>query len=523
LLQLKSQQKDDEKSEEESDLDFGSDADDDSASDYEEEEMKLKPWQQKKKTQKATSRLDSYEERSEASDEEMEDVSARAPAVEAELEDYLKVTLPRRRLARWCNEPFFDQAVLRCFVRLFIGESDDRKKCYRLCEIVGVEKSRSEYKFPTTTSHEKPVSKHHATVKRIHLPQLLPLLANENALREQITTSKALRLKIGKNEKSFPMYLVSDSRPTEDDVRNYVSVQKASRQDVLGRREATRLRKKQDELVNNYTYTQADIEKNVAERKQTGKALTNLGLEQTRVAIVLQAAHSALDDAKRRLEDAKRAHLEAPEDSEELKNAIEEAEDAVAEAKAGLEEKKEEEKRILAVVEKRKKKLSRRQKDQNWAKVNERAAKMNQNADFESYKEQQAKKEAEAKSGSEPRFNPYARRKVKPKILWEVGQKEEKKDDDATKAVDNETREDAGTTESIRDDQVMNDVPQEDVLASQQGAFIGERHQFSIDDEALAPDATSILGTNRKKQNTTRVRKGLSLAQYQERKAVGTL
>jgi RNA polymerase-associated protein RTF1 len=175
------------------------------------------------------------------------------------------------------------------------------------------------------------------------------------------------------------------------------------------------------------------------------------------------------------------------------------------------------------VVGKRKKKLSRRQKDQNWAKVNERAAKINQNADFESYKEQQAKKEAEAKSGSEPRFNPYARRKVKPKILWEVGQKEEKKDDDATNAVDNETREDAGTIEATKDNQVMNDVPQEDVLASQKAAFLGERHQFSIDDEALAPDATTILGINRKKHKGTPLRKGLSLAQYQERKAAGTL
>jgi RNA polymerase-associated protein RTF1 len=224
------------------------------------------------------------------------------------------------------------------------------------------------------------------------------------------------------------------------------------------------------------------------------------------------------------LEDAKRAHLEASDnDSEELKRVIEEAEEAVIEAKVNLEVKKEEEQHILAVVESRKKKLSRRQKDQNWAKVNERAAKMNQNADFESYKEQQAKKEAEAKSGSEPRFNPYARRRVKPKILWEVGQKEEKKDDDATKAGDNETRDDAGTSEATKDDQAVNDIPQENVLGSQKAAFIGQGHQFSIDDEALAPDPNSILGTNRKKQDGIRVRKGLSLAQYQERKTAGLL
>ncbi len=89
------------------------------------------------------------------------------------------------------------------------------------------------------------------------------------------------------------MYLVSDSRPTDEDVKKYESVQKSSRQDVLGKREALRLRKKQDELVNNYTYTEADIAMNVAERKKTGKAPKNLGLEQTRVAIAVQAARAA--------------------------------------------------------------------------------------------------------------------------------------------------------------------------------------------------------------------------------------
>jgi RNA polymerase-associated protein RTF1 len=80
-----------------------------------------------------------------------------APVVEADLEDYIKITLPRRRLSRWCNEPFFKDAVLDCFVRLFIGDHDG-KKCYRLCQIVDVEKGKKSYNFPATNSREKPVS-----------------------------------------------------------------------------------------------------------------------------------------------------------------------------------------------------------------------------------------------------------------------------------------------------------------------------------------------------------------------------
>jgi len=155
LQQRKIQQQDEEEEEEESDLEFESDEDSDE--DY--EDATLKPWQ-KKKAEKTSSRLDRYEEPS--SDEEMAEAEEpgkdRAPPVEAELEDYMKVTLPRRRLARWCNEPFFDRAILGCFVRLFIGESEDGKKCYRLCEIIDVEKGESEYKFPSSSSREKPVS-----------------------------------------------------------------------------------------------------------------------------------------------------------------------------------------------------------------------------------------------------------------------------------------------------------------------------------------------------------------------------
>ncbi len=88
--------------------------------------------------------------------------------------------------------------------------------------------------------------------------------------------------------------------------------------------------------------------------------------------------------AQRKVDDAKRAYLEASEnDSDELEKAMEEAQTALDEAKSNLEEKKDEEQRLLAIVKRRKEKLTRRQ---NWQKVNERAAKMNQTADFQSYK-----------------------------------------------------------------------------------------------------------------------------------------
>ena len=99
----------------------------------------------------------------EEEDDEIEDTMTgkpsreSGPVVEADLEDYLKITLPRRRLARWCREPFFEVAVVSCFVRLLIGDHDG-KKCYRLCQISKVVKGKKSYSFPSINPNEKPVS-----------------------------------------------------------------------------------------------------------------------------------------------------------------------------------------------------------------------------------------------------------------------------------------------------------------------------------------------------------------------------
>jgi RNA polymerase-associated protein RTF1 len=141
-----------------SESDFGDD-DDDSDDDYEEKSA-LKPWQRKASEKRTSSRLDEVV----ASDgeEEMEDAGddgtgAGRVVVEASLEDYQKITLPRRRLSRWCNEPYFKDAVVNCFVKLFIGENEQGKRCYRLCKIAGIETNRKgAYALPPV-KNQKPV------------------------------------------------------------------------------------------------------------------------------------------------------------------------------------------------------------------------------------------------------------------------------------------------------------------------------------------------------------------------------
>lgn len=401
------------------------------------------------------------------------------PAAVAGVDDFKKCTIPRRRLARWCSEPFFEAAVLNCFVRVLIGEDDEGVKVYRLCEITDVKVGVKVYKFPITKRGDTPVM-----------------------------TNKMITLRFGKHEKDFPMSLVSDAFPDEMDVKKYVSAMRNIREDVLTKRDANRLARLQHDLVHNYTYTTADIEKSLENRKKQGKTLGNLGAEQTKASIAVQAAKDDVVEAERHLAEAKRAMIEDDDGNHE--KAIQEATIALKEAEKALQDRIEEEKRTLDVVGNRKKRLTQRAKDKNWAKVNQRALEANQKADREANK--QSGKNA---SGSERKegFNPYARRKVKPKILWEVGQDEEKEEDDG-KAVDTE-----------KDETPHSDNPTIPTLVQDTDdkmTSVNDSHQFTIDEEGLAQSSGSSL-FGKKASTRKRKRTGISLSDYLEKKAKGEL
>ena len=486
----------------ESDLDFGDD-DDDSDDDYEAAEGFLNKLKQKKTRSSTAAASSSKSDRRKGSDDESDDgnkpvlgqrdlqrgFTGAALALEATLEDYIQIALPRRRLARWCHEPYFNEAVIGCFARVFIGpDKSTGEKMYRLCEIVNVTKGKKEYKFPSVPN-EKPVS-----------------------------SNKILHLRFGTNTREFPMYLISDSRPNEEDVNKFVTMEKTNRQEVMSRNKANRIRKYQDLLVNNYTYTKEDIELNLQEGKKGGKALSNLALEQTRAGIAVQGADTQLKEAQSKLDEAKKKLLEYNDgdriDESYLESAVKLAEQGLGEAEEELEEKVKAQRILNDMVNGRKSNLNRRSKDQNWAKVNQRALKMNKDADFEAYKAQKAQEENEAKHGV-AKFNPYARRKAKPKILWEVGQKEEKKDDEPSESKENDNRDELQAT--IRADSAK---AAQTLQEAQKAAQITQSHQFAFDEEDTRALSFNLKS---KKHTLSRVRKGLSLADYLAQKTVDSL
>ena len=136
-----------------SDLDYGVSEDDDDDSEADEY---YKPWEA---TKKKASRLTQMDEDSDESDDDAKWRSNKKSFVEADLSDFTMVTVPRRRLIRWCNEPFFEKSVKGFYVRLAIGrEQRTQKACYRLCKIVGV-KTGKQYEFPQpANTSQRPVS-----------------------------------------------------------------------------------------------------------------------------------------------------------------------------------------------------------------------------------------------------------------------------------------------------------------------------------------------------------------------------
>jgi len=480
--------------ESESDLDYGRDSDD-SDDDYEEV---AKPWQKaaKKKVTQLQAAESSDESMKDMEEEDNDEPVKRTEDAEAEQEEYAKVSIPRRRLIRWCNEPYFLTAIKNFYVRIGIGrDNKTQKACYRLCKIDGIVE-KDPYTFPSSEG------------------------------QSAVTTHKWLLVSFGKQKREFKMLTVSDHRPTMDDVTKYVGHLKNERgsHTLLTKKKANKLRKKQDELVNNYTYTKEDIEMLVKEKKKRNKKSANIGLEKTRVAISVRAAEDNVKEVEKQLTDAEVARMEAENESSEmiadenvneLKKALEEANNNLLEAKA-------EQSRIMKEDEERSNKLKQNSKIQNWDKVNQRAKLANQSADFAAYKEQQAREKAEG--SSEPKFDPYARRKVKPKNLWEV---KGAKSDEAAEATVEEEKKEAGPLGERDDPNATKEVDKEnkrdDNPDPQKQDLSAQTNQFAYDDDIMiGGDIANLAGIGVKK-TTTRIRQGISLEDYQSRKAAGTL
>lgn len=316
------------------------------------------------------------------------------------------------------------------------------------------------------------------------------------------------------------MVTVSDHRPSSDDVMKLVNHLKTDRlaDTLLTKKMATKLRKYQDELVNNYTYTKEDVDMLVNEKKKDGNKPSNIGLEKTRIAIAIQAASNEVEEAEKILHDAE----ESDKDYDLATSNVMQAKEELERANIKLAERIEELQRIHKEEEDRTKKLKKSPKIQNWVKVNQRAKMANKNADFESYKVHFVKDNV--KGSAEPKFDPYARRSMKPKNLWEVGGGSKSNDFaldlTGSSGLDGEEKKESTECDDSHVEMDSNTENRHDDEMEMPGSL---RYHFAFDEEIVINGDIADLGGFVFKKMRSRTRKGLSLEEYQERRATGTL
>ena len=80
-----------------------------------------------------------YDARAESDDDDLygmteEERMAREPAT---LENILEIQITRNKMAHWCHQPFFDEAMVGCFVRVGVGlhEGQQTYRCARIVEV----------------------------------------------------------------------------------------------------------------------------------------------------------------------------------------------------------------------------------------------------------------------------------------------------------------------------------------------------------------------------------------------------
>ncbi|GAU19326.1 hypothetical protein TSUD_336120 [Trifolium subterraneum] len=205
-------------------------------------------------------------------------------------EDIREITIPRSKLAKWLMEPFFEELIVGCFVRVGIGRSKTGP-IYRLCMVKNVDASD---------------------------PNRVYKLDNK-------TTYKYLNVVWG-NETSaarWQMAMVSDSPPLEEEFKQWVKEVERSggrmlmKLDVMEKKQAL-------QKINSFVYSAATVKQMLEEKKSTSRRPLNVAAEKDRLKRELEIAESKKDGAavekiKTRLQELEESRKAQEKDSKALR------------------------------------------------------------------------------------------------------------------------------------------------------------------------------------------------------------
>uniref|UniRef100_A0A0E0MN68 Plus3 domain-containing protein n=1 Tax=Oryza punctata TaxID=4537 RepID=A0A0E0MN68_ORYPU len=180
-------------------------------------------------------------------------------------DDVKSITLRRSKLVKWFMEPFFEDLVSGCFVRLGIGKSKSGTPDYRLCIVRNVDANDPDRKYKLEG---------YTTCKYLNV-----VWDNEaNAARWQMTQ-------------------VSDSFPSEEEFKKWLQVAEKNgvrvptRQEVLEKKEAI-------QQAYNFVYSADTVKKMLREKKSAVRRPINVAAEKDRLRNELDMAIARRDEAE---------------------------------------------------------------------------------------------------------------------------------------------------------------------------------------------------------------------------------
>ncbi|CAN6334256.1 unnamed protein product [Urochloa humidicola] len=179
-------------------------------------------------------------------------------------DDVKSITLRRSKLVKWFMEPFFEDLMAGCFVRLGIGKTKSGTPRYRLCIVRNVDASDPDRKYRLES---------YSTCKYLNVVWD----SEANAARWQMTQ-------------------VSDSPPNEEEFKEWLQeaekngVRIPTRQEVL---------EKKDAIQEAYKFVySADTVKKMLERKSAVRRPINVAAEKDRLRNELEMALSRRNEAE---------------------------------------------------------------------------------------------------------------------------------------------------------------------------------------------------------------------------------
>ncbi|CAI9087511.1 OLC1v1021590C1 [Oldenlandia corymbosa var. corymbosa] len=213
-----------------------------------------------------------------------EDEKASAESKWPTYEEIKDISIRRSKLAKWLMEPFFDDLMVGCFVRVGVGKSKTGP-VYRLCSVRGVDASD---------------------------PDRLYKLDNK-------TTYKYLNVVWGNESKSarWQMAMMSDSPPSRDEYDQWVrEVERhggrmPSKQEVLEKKEAI-------QKTNSFVYSAETVKQMLQDKKSATWRPLNIAAEKDRLRKQMDVAREKNDEQEVERIKSKLQELEAARLSQEM-------------------------------------------------------------------------------------------------------------------------------------------------------------------------------------------------------------